>query len=128
MVFIIIVSFSSIVFWHVEETSNKPFATRYPFPTLLFGVGLLFDLLSCACYIFTRVTGRFSSGVPGVGFAFYCWAWLACPASFILHTPQSLPLLWLHKLLDLVALFLLSACIHSPGWFLFRDSKQKNTG
>ena len=127
MCFLVIVLVSSIVFWHFDESSNKPFATRYPFSALLFGVGLLFDLLSCACYISTRITGRFSSGVPGVGLAFYCWAWLACPASVILPTPQSLPLLWLHKLLDLAALFLLSACIHSPGWLLFRHSKQKNT-
>jgi hypothetical protein len=128
VLFIIVVVVSSIFFWHQDEPSNKSFGTRFPFSGLLFGVGLFFDLLSCACYISTRITGRFSSGLPGVGLAFYCWGWLACPTCFILQAPQSLMLLWLYKLLDLVALFLLSACIHSPGWFLFRHPKQqKNT-
>ena len=124
MCFLIVVLVSSIFFWHTDESSNKPFATRYPFSALLFGVGLLFDLLSCACYISTRITGRFSSGVPGVGLAFFCWAWLACPASVILSTPPSLPLLWLNKLFDLAALVVFSACFHVPFWFIHPKKEQ----
>lgn len=115
--FIIVVLLSSIVFWHLDDPTNHLFVRRHPFSKLLLGAGLFFDAMSAACYISTRVTGRYSSGVPGAGLVCYFWAWLSCPASIILSTPPSLPLLWLNKLLDLVALFVFSACFHVPFWF-----------
>ena len=125
--FLVFVVVTSVFFWHSDGLSDRHFVNRYPFSALLLGIGLLFDLLSCACYISARVTGRSTSGLPGVGFAFYLWAWLACPASIILSTPDSLPLLWIYKLLDLVVLFLLSALILSPGWLAFFHFKRHNS-
>lgn len=42
----------------------------------LLGLGLLFDLLSAFYHVMTLVTGKFSSGFPGVGLIFlsgFCW-------------------------------------------------------
>ena len=115
---IVVVILTSIVFWHLDDPTNQVFARRHPFSKLLIAVGLLFDVLSAACYISSRVTGRHSSGVPGVGLVLYIWAWLSCPASVILSTPAALPPLWLNKILDLAALIVFSACFHVPFWFI----------
>src|SRR5438552_3045240 len=86
--FVIVVLVSSVVFWHLDDSTEPFFTRRHPVPKLLMLAGLLFDVVSLLSYISTRVTGRFSSGVPGVGFVFYFWAWLSLPVSIILSTPS----------------------------------------
>jgi hypothetical protein len=102
---------SSILLWHWAEMRNH--AVKF-----LLGLGIFFDVMSTVAYLSTLITRRYSSGFLGFGFICFLWAWLSYPASVIIQTPQSLPMLWLAKLPDLVALFLFSACFHFPFWFM----------
>jgi len=108
---------SSILLWQWQAARS----TAIP---ILLGIGLFFDAMSVVAYISTLVTKRYSSGFLGFGFVCFFWAWLSCPAAVLLSTPQSLAVLWLAKLLDLVALFVLSMCFHVPFWFVHRSKQQ----
>ncbi len=109
--FVATVIVSSIVFWHWA-------AMRVHAVKLLLGFGVFFDVMSAVAYISTLITKRFSSGFFGFGFVCFTWAWLAYPASVLIATPQTLPILWLAKLLDLAALFIFSMCFHVPFMFM----------
>jgi hypothetical protein len=122
--FVVVVLLSSVVFWHLDDSISPFFARRHPFAKLLLMAGLFFDVMSLLSYVSTRVTGRSSSGVPGIGLVCYFWAWLSLPASVILGTPSSLVLLWLYKLLDLLALIGFSASFHIPFWFIHPKKQQ----
>jgi hypothetical protein len=94
-------------------TWHYPALRKVVLPILL-GLGFLFDALSAVAYISTYITGRFSSGFLGVGFLCYFLVWLSFPSAVLVSTPTELHLLWLSKLLDLFALFILSLCFHFP--------------
>ena len=117
--FVLTVFAFSAILWH------WPAARSWAVPILL-SLGLFFEVMSVVAGVSTIVTGRFSSGTPGVGLVCYFWAWLSTPSSFLLSTPQSFALLWPTKLLDLAALFIFSLCVHAPFW-LYDRKKQPAT-
>lgn len=116
--FLIAVVVTSIASWHMPSSFHK-----YVFAPL--AVGLLFDVLSIAIYVAVFVTRRYSSAFPVIGLAFYVWAWLAFPQPVLLGGQESLWLVWLCKLPDLLALVAFHALVHvSPEW-LHRITKRK---
>jgi hypothetical protein len=109
---------TSVAVWHTPSSFHK-----YVF--VILGIGLLFDMLSIAIYITVFVTRRYSSAFPVIGLAFYVWAWLAFPQPVVLGAQESLLLLWLCKLPDLLVLVAFHALVHvSPEW-LHRITKRE---
>lgn len=84
----------------------------------VFILGCLFDALSLFYYVLTFIQRRFHSGLPGVGFVFCFWAWLAYPHPVLLGGGEGFWRVALAKLPDLLVLVAVQLLVHVPlPWF-----------
>lgn len=96
---------------------GQPASTHF-YLLALIGIGCLFDALSLFYYVLTLIKRRLHSGIPGVGFVFCFWAWLAYPHPVLVAGGEGFWLIALAKLPDLAVLGLVQVLIHVPlPWF-----------
>jgi hypothetical protein len=102
---------TSIWMWQQPDSTH-----RYLLGVLL--LGCLFDALSFFYYALTFIKRRFHSGLPGVGFLFCFWAWLAYPHPVLLAGGEGFWRIALAKLPDLLVLVVVQLLVHVPlPWF-----------
>jgi hypothetical protein len=92
---------------------GQPASTHF-YLLALIGIGCLFDSLSLFYYVLTLIKRRLHSGIPGVGFVFFFWAWLAYPHSVLFASGEGFWRIALAKLPDLAVLGLVQFLVHVP--------------